>query len=195
MTANAPNPCQAEIHFLGEGAMVLRIEEEGNAAVTATLASQQRLWAIAVKASAWPHIRDVVPGMNNLTIIFDPLIADADQLADKLLTTWNKTSAVVKSGRQIEIPVLYGGKRGPDLTIVAAHTGLSVAEVIKRHTAADYIVFFLGFQPGFAYMGGLDHYWQRRVVASRVWSCLPDRSRLAAAKPLFIPLRRRVAGS
>lgn len=156
MTATAPNLCQAEIHFLGEGAVVLNIKEDGSAAVTATLASQQRLWAIAVKASNWVHVRDVVPGMNNLTIIFDPLIADADHLADKLLTAWNKTSAVAKSGRQIEIPVVYGGERGPDLTIVAEHTGLSVTEVIKRHTAADYIVFFLGFQPGFAYMGGLD---------------------------------------
>lgn len=151
-----PTLDQAEIHFLGEGSLTLTVGGIGSVAVSATLDCQQRLWAIAAKANAWPHVRDVVPGMNNLTILFDPLIADFDDLADKLLTAWNKSTAVTKSGRQIDIPVVYGGDRGPDLTAVAEHTGLSVAEVIRRHTAADYVVFFLGFQPGFAYMGGLD---------------------------------------
>ncbi len=36
------------------------------------------------------------------------------------------------------------------------HTGLSIDEVVKYHTEGEYIVFFLGFQPGFAYLGGLD---------------------------------------
>lgn len=94
--------------------------------------------------------------MNNLTILFDPLAADADDLADKLLSAWNRTTAIDKSGRQIDIPVIYGGERGPDLAVVAKHTGLSIAEIVKRHTDGDYIVYFLGFQPGFAYLGGLD---------------------------------------
>lgn len=141
---------QPDIQALGEGALVL------NAGSRATLDCQQRLWAIATEASAWPHIRDVVPGMNNLTILFDPLVADTDDLTDKLLSAWHTTTALNKSGRQIDIPVIYGGDRGPDLTVVAQHTGLSVAEIIERHTGADYVVYFLGFQPGFAYMGGLD---------------------------------------
>lgn len=155
-TNHAPILSQVEIHFLGEGSIVLRAAGVGSAAVTATLEFQQHLWAVAVKAGSWSHVQDVVPGMNNLTIMFDPLMVDAADLADKLLATWNKTSPIAKSGRQIEIPVVYGRERGPDLVAVAEHTGFSVEEVIKRHTAADYIVFFLGFQPGFAYMGGLD---------------------------------------
>ncbi|KAF3997175.1 5-oxoprolinase subunit PxpB [Glaciimonas immobilis] len=140
----------AQIHFLGENALVL------NAGAQATLSCQQRLWVIAANAAKWAHVLEVVPGMNNLTILFDPLILDADMLADRVLTAWNTGVAVAKSGRQIEIPVAYGGEGGPDLRVVADHTGLSIADVIKRHTAADYVVFFLGFQPGFAYMGGLD---------------------------------------
>ena len=45
---------------------------------------------------------------------------------------------------------------GPDLADVAAHCGLSTEEVVRRHTGADYVVYFIGFQPGFAYLGGLD---------------------------------------
>jgi KipI family sensor histidine kinase inhibitor len=56
-------------------------------------------------------------------------------------------------GRRIEIPVSY---RGPDLLDVARLTGLSAEEVVARHTAAEHVVAFLGFQPGFAYLVGGD---------------------------------------
>lgn len=56
-------------------------------------------------------------------------------------------------GRRIEIPVSY---RGPDLLDVARLTGLSAEEVVARHVAADHVVAFLGFQPGFAYLVGGD---------------------------------------
>ncbi|WP_211454845.1 5-oxoprolinase subunit PxpB [Collimonas antrihumi] len=141
---------QAVIQALGESALIL------NAGASATLECQQRLWAIAAKASHWPHVRDVVPGMNNLTILFDPLAADAQQLADKLQSAWDAASISQKAGRKIDIPVVYGGASGPDLEEVARHTGLSPAEIVKRHTAAEYIVYFIGFQPGFPYLGGLD---------------------------------------
>lgn len=141
---------QPVIQALGESALIL------NAGSSATLENQQRLWAIAAKASHWPHVRDVVPGMNNLTILFDPLAADPQQLADKLQTTWDVISVNQKVGRKIDIPVVYGGDSGPDLREVARHTGLSPEEIVKRHTAADYIVYFIGFQPGFPYLGGLD---------------------------------------
>jgi KipI family sensor histidine kinase inhibitor len=58
--------------------------------------------------------------------------------------------------RTIEIPVSYGGDAGPDLTTVARHCGLSEHDVIERHAGGDYTVYCLGFQPGFAYLGGLD---------------------------------------
>ncbi|MFC5473111.1 5-oxoprolinase subunit PxpB [Paraherbaspirillum soli] len=138
------------IQALGESALIL------HAGSRATLECQQRLWSIAAKASRWPHIRDIVPGMNNLTILFDPLAADSEALADKLQAAWDSAENTQKAGRKIEIPVIYGGDGGPDLAEVAQHAGLSPADVVKRHTAPEYIVYFLGFQPGFAYLGGLD---------------------------------------
>ncbi|WP_211442470.1 5-oxoprolinase subunit PxpB [Collimonas humicola] len=141
---------QPVIQALGENALIL------NTGASATLECQQRLWAIAAKAAHWPHVRDVVPGMNNLTILFDPLASDGRQLAEKLQAAWDADSISQKAGRKIDIPVAYGGDNGPDLEQVARHTGLSPAEIVKRHTAAEYIVYFIGFQPGFPYLGGLD---------------------------------------
>ncbi len=55
-----------------------------------------------------------------------------------------------------EIPVCYHATFSPDLNRVMSHTGLSAKEIIKRHTAANYRLYFCGFLPGFIYLGGLD---------------------------------------
>ncbi|BEU22962.1 5-oxoprolinase subunit PxpB [Paraburkholderia sp. 22B1P] len=121
----------------------------------ATLDCQRRVWSAAQAARDWPHVLEVVPGMNNLTVIFDPLEADPDDLTARLKAAWERPGSAQALGREVEIPVQYGGEFGPDLKTVADHTGLSVREVVERHAGGEYIVFFLGFQPGFAYMGGL----------------------------------------
>ncbi len=52
--------------------------------------------------------------------------------------------------------MVYGGKLGPDLDEVAHHSGLSASQVVACHASVDYVVYFIGFQPGFPYLGGLD---------------------------------------
>ncbi|CAJ2930840.1 5-oxoprolinase subunit PxpB [Burkholderia pseudomallei] len=138
------------IYPLGDTALVCE------APPPATLECQRRVWAVASAAAGWPHVVDVVPGMNNLTIVFDPLETTADTLAPLMKAAWRDADGVAESGREIEIPVEYGGAFGPDLDAVARHTGLARDEVVRRHAAGTYVVFFLGFQPGFTYMGGLD---------------------------------------
>lgn len=138
------------IYPLGESALVCDI------APPATIDCQRRVWTLADYARLLPHVVEVVPGMNNLTIVFDPLEADYESLAAQLEAQWDVAGHADTEGTQIDIPVRYGGDDGPDLAALAEHVGLSVDEVVKRHTQAEYIVFFLGFQPGFAYLGGLD---------------------------------------
>jgi KipI family sensor histidine kinase inhibitor len=141
---------QPRIFSLGDAALVCE------APPPATLECQRRVWAAAQAARDWPHVLEVVPGMNNLTLVLDPLDADADALAAQLLAAWNAAASIDAPSREVEIPVQYGGEFGPDLLAVAEHTGLSAREVVERHAGGDYVVFFLGFQPGFAYMGGLE---------------------------------------
>src|SRR5712692_6576883 len=138
------------IHPLGDSALSCTMPPP------ATLACQHRIWAIAEQAAEWPHVLEVVPGMNNLTLVFDPRAADPQALSTALLTAWQSVTNHAIQGRKIEIPVLYGGVDGPDLDEVARHTGLTPQQVIERHSAAEYVVYFIGFMPGFAYMGGLD---------------------------------------
>jgi KipI family sensor histidine kinase inhibitor len=139
---------QCTVHRLAEQALLY------SAPPPASLEVQRRIWAMAARAADWRGVVDVVPGMNNLTVIFDEA-ADVAALERNLKLAWASGEASQATGRLVEIPVRYGGEHGPDLADVAAHTGLSPQEVVRRHSAGEYVVYFLGFQPGFAYMGGL----------------------------------------
>lgn len=138
------------IHFLGESALLCNLPPP------AILAHQQRIWRLASEAERWPEVIEVVPGMNNLMLLLRRPVADLDVVSRRILDTWPTLEAVNLTGRDIEIPVIYGGTDGPDLEAVARHTGLSSDEVIRRHSEASYLVYFIGFMPGFAYLGGLD---------------------------------------
>jgi len=58
--------------------------------------------------------------------------------------------------RTVEVPVMYGGENGPDLDKISKNAGLSSSEVVKRHSEAEYLVYFIGFSIGFPYLGGMD---------------------------------------
>ncbi|MGJ7609008.1 5-oxoprolinase subunit PxpB [Variovorax sp. LT1R20] len=137
------------LHLLGDAALLCELP------APATLVQQQRIWALAAEAREWPGVGEVLPGMNNLTLTFDPTAIELDALTAQVLEAWPKLSAKAVDGRLVEIPVAYGGEHGPDLGDVATHTGLTPAEVVRRHSAGEYVVYLLGFLPGFAFMGGL----------------------------------------
>lgn len=140
------------IHRLAEHALLCSVPPP------ASLDVQRRFWAMADQAGAWPGVVDAYPGMNSLTVLFDDE-ADPAGLEASLKRAWEQGEGGESgnaSGRIVEIPVRYGGDDGPDLADVAAHTGLTPDEVVRRHSAGTYTVYFLGFQPGFAYLGGLD---------------------------------------
>ncbi|MCI1016612.1 5-oxoprolinase subunit PxpB [Herbaspirillum sp. C7C2] len=138
-----------KIHPLGDSALLCSLP------APASLPQQQRIWNLAQLAAQWDEVSEVVPGMNNLTLFLHRPVRDLDTLRERITQAWPGLHASRYQGRVVEIPVVYGGDAGPDLENVARHTGLSREEVIRRHSAGDYVVYFLGFMPGFAYMGGL----------------------------------------
>lgn len=121
---------------------------------------QRRLLEIARRTRAWGDVEEAVPGWNNLTLFVDPAQASGDAVLARLRAAWDASAdrsvAREAPARTLEIPVEYGGEAGPDLAEVAASCGLSEREVAALHAAGEYEVYFLGFQPGFAYLGGLD---------------------------------------
>jgi inhibitor of KinA len=110
----------------------------------------------AVERLRDPRIRNLHPAYTSLLIDFDLLHLTHEQLesliAPLILESLPSDS---DAGGVIEIPVCYGGEFAPDLTTVARHSSLTEEQVITTHSGGDYFVCFLGFSPGFAYLGGL----------------------------------------
>lgn len=94
---------------------------------------------------------DLIPAACTLLVTF---VDEASaRSAATSLAGRNVAAGPVGVGALVEVPVIYDG---PDLPAVAERTRLGIAEVIARHVSAQYIVAFIGFAPGFAYLTGLD---------------------------------------
>jgi KipI family sensor histidine kinase inhibitor len=101
-------------------------------------------------------ILNLHPAYSSVLIDFDPRRLSQAEVEEMVRARIEQAEgARPERPRQVEIPVRYGGEFGLDLEDVARHAGLSAAEVIRLHTGADYLVYFLGFSPGFPYLGGL----------------------------------------
>jgi KipI family sensor histidine kinase inhibitor len=107
----------------------------------------------ALRALDPPGVVELVPAYRTLLVVADPERAGAlDELAARL-PAHELPPAEAVAGDPVEIPVRYDGQ---DLPEVAGLTGLDAEEVVRRHTAPEYTVAFLGFSPGFPYLVGLD---------------------------------------
>jgi KipI family sensor histidine kinase inhibitor len=101
-------------------------------------------------------VRNLHPAYCSMLIVFDPVRQDHENLERILRGYLERLDAIeLPEPRTVEIPVRYGGEQGPDLSDVAALHGMPAERVIELHSGASYLVYFLGFAPGFAYLGGL----------------------------------------
>ena len=102
-------------------------------------------------------IVESVPGMDSVVVQFDAANYNAEAVELKIRGVVERgVPSATPKGPLIEIPVVYGGDDGPDLSAVCRQTGLSEDEVIELHSGRDYTVDLIGFTPGFAFIGGLD---------------------------------------
>jgi KipI family sensor histidine kinase inhibitor len=101
-------------------------------------------------------IRNLHPAYCSVLIKFDAQKLQHHELGALLQPYLARLEDVpLPESRQVEIPVCYGGEYGPDLAEVSALHGLTPQQAIDLHASASYVVYFLGFAPGFAYLGGL----------------------------------------
>ncbi|WP_312998017.1 5-oxoprolinase subunit PxpB [Leclercia sp.] len=140
---------RARCYLLGETAVVLELEPP------VTLATQKRIWRLTQRLGEIPEVVEAIPGMNNITVVLRNPHSVALDAIERLQRWWEESEALEPESRFIEIPVVYGTAAGPDLGEVARHAGLTEKQVVELHSSIDYVVWFLGFQPGFPYLGGL----------------------------------------
>ena len=148
-----PEPVAPLIAPLGDSALQITLGDRLDPLTNA------RVHGLAerIRTAEVPDLTDLVPAYVTLTVHYHPLRWRFDALARTLAALIDAGDHLeTRHGTEVVLPVCYGGRFGPDLEVVAAHAGLSPEAVIQCHSAAIYRVYFLGFTPGFAYLGGLD---------------------------------------
>ena len=103
-------------------------------------------------------IIELVPTYCALLVEYDAMLYSYSEICNIIEPTLEEgmTDTTNELVTVVEVPTVYGGDFGPDLSFVASHNHLSEDEVISIHSGTDYLVYMLGFIPGFTYLGGMD---------------------------------------
>ena len=109
----------------GDSALLLELE----AVIAPTVNARAIAIAAAIRAAGIPGVRDVVSTFRSVAVYFDPLAVELAVVRDALERAAAAPGAV-RSGKLVEVPVVYGGDGGPDLEAVAAFSGLTTADVV-----------------------------------------------------------------
>ena len=134
-------------------------------------------------------VRNLHPAYCSLLITFDALKWTHAELETILRGYLDRLRDLrLPEPREVEIPVCYGGEYGPDLEDVAALHGIPPAEVIELHASTVYVVYFLGFVPGFAYLGELPDALVTPRLATPRRSVMPGSVGIAGRQTGVYPL-------
>jgi KipI family sensor histidine kinase inhibitor len=148
---------------MSDGAHRVRLFPAGDSALLVELgdaideALNRRVHALdaALSAAKLAGVREMVPTYRSILVHFDPLISNRAALGAQITALAATCDSVRLAARSWKVPVAYGGEHGVDLGDVAAAAGLSTEAVIGLHSGAEYVVYMIGYSPGFAYLGGL----------------------------------------
>ena len=137
----------------GDQALVVEfgdtIEPEANRRV--------RKLASAIEALDLPGVLETVPTYRSLLVSYDPLVTASDDLQQAIREIGDgDDESEVASPRVVHIPTSYGGEYGPDTEFVCQSAGMTPKEMVTVHSGVDYLVYMMGFSPGFPYLVGLD---------------------------------------
>ncbi|WP_139956108.1 5-oxoprolinase subunit PxpB [Flavicella sediminum] len=135
----------------GDSAVLLTFSEGFSEEIHTIIVNYTR----SLKEKKIEGIVAIIPAFTTITISYDAHIISFKELKALLL----HIPLEEKKGqltRLIEIPVCYDTEFGKDFEELILHTGLTKEEIISLHTAPEYLVYMLGFTPGFFYLGGLD---------------------------------------
>jgi len=125
-------------------------------AITPAAHNQVRRLLRLLETESLPAVRNLHPAYCSLLICFDALVTGHEELEAMLRASLTRAADLpLPEPREVELPVCYGGEFGEDLVELAELHGMTPDQAVLLHSAATYTAYFLGFTPGFAYLGGL----------------------------------------
>ena len=143
-----------EIRYLPAGDQVM-IVEFGNE-ISQEINNKVMALYHVINNSHIKGIEELIPTYRSLMVQYNPAQVVYKELIDLLKRLCeNLNEDKLPKQKIIEVPVIYGQEFGPDIEFVASHNKISVNEVIQIHSSYDYLIYMLGFTPGFPYLGGM----------------------------------------
>lgn len=143
-----------EIRLLPSGDKAVSVEF-GNT-IDPKINQRIRAFTLALARQGIKGIVELVPSYRSVMVHYRPEEILYRELADGLMAAAKLADSMeLPPAEVVVIPVLYNRETGPDLAFVAEHSGKSIDEVIKIHTSTEYLIYMLGFTPGFPYLGGM----------------------------------------
>ena len=146
---------------MGDRGILISFEQK----ISPDISSKIHLFTKKLDAEANPAIVEIIPAYATVCVVYEPMLMDYESVKNYLsgfLDDLNDAGSI--SATVFEIPVLYNEETGPDMNFVSEHSGLSAGEIISIHTSREYLIYMLGFAPGFPYLGGMDE----RIAAPRL---------------------------
>lgn len=143
------------IQIAGENSLIIYFSAQASVSTAAQIQAVQA----DLKQKLAGVLIDLVPSFNSLLVIYQALQTDHFKVKQHIQTSLQnaqQTQHTLSSGKQVVLPVYYDISVGPDLARIAEHAELSIDEVIKLHCQPSYLVYTIGFAPGFAYLGEVD---------------------------------------
>jgi len=145
-----------ELFPYGDDVLLLRWKSSAPAPDPA-IVEEVDAWARRIRMAGIPGVLHLFPAFDSLAVTYDPVRLSFADLAERIRRLDGplppEDAAAVPC---FEVPVVYGGKYGPDLPAVARTLGLPEDEVIALHAGKEYKVWMVGFLAGFPYAGALD---------------------------------------
>ena len=161
-----------QLHVLGDHAIVFSIEEKMSEEIISKIIALKK----NIEELKFDFIKELIPSYHTLTLVYDINLFYQNNIAvvnnqsiiefgNFLLNTLNSSSTNIVTenttekksnllaAKIIRIPVCYDERLGIDLVNIVSKNKISIEEIIKIHTEETYLVYCLGFLPGFAYMG------------------------------------------
>lgn len=143
---------ETRLYYMGDRGLLLEFGDE----ISPEVNEKVRRMALAIQEEGTEGIIETVPTYRSLLIIYNPLILSIEELKDRLGgIEEGLQKAPFPEPKLTRIPVIYGGPYGPDLDDVARYHRITPEEVSRLHCSKPYLIYMIGFMPGFPYMGEL----------------------------------------